>query len=249
MNDAQQGMTAGNGHGQCDAQSDAPPGEATIDEDVARRLREQAGTGRRRWWRRAAIALLVLGLGAGITVASSGGDQEGPRYESAAAERGELAVTVTATGRLEARETVDVGSEVSGRLLDVHVDFNDRVDEGQLLAEIDTTKLQARVREVEGQLRLALAELDGAKVDAELTARERDRGQTLADRGLTAAKTLDALVADAQRAKAAVDTARARAPCPRLLWRAGRPPRGRRGFWRRSDRGRPTFARGPVRGL
>ena len=211
MNEAQQGTTAGDEPNESNARSDAPPLDRPVDEDVARRLAEQVGSGRRRWWRRGAIALVVLGLGVGIAVSSSGDDADGPRYESAAAERGELAVTVTATGRLEARETVDVGSEVSGRLLDVHVDFNDRVEKGQLRAEIDTTKLQARVREVEGQLRLALAELKGAKVDAALTAAERERGTTLADRGLTSTKTLDALVADAQRAAAAVETARARA--------------------------------------
>lgn len=211
MNDAQQGTTAGDDSGQSNARSDAPPLPEPVDEDVARRLRAQTASGRRRWWRRGAIASIALALVAGVAMSTSGSEQDGPRYQSAAAERGELAVTVTATGRLEARETVDVGSEVSGRLLDVHVDFNDRVDRGQLLAEIDTTKLQARVREAEGQLRLALAELKGAEVDAELARRERDRGQTLAERGLTAAKALDALVADARRAEAAVETARARA--------------------------------------
>jgi HlyD family secretion protein len=192
------------------AMSEGPPPTAG-DEAIRRRLTEHAAGGRRRWLKRGAIAGTLLLLVGGLAFGRASGDDDGPKYQSAAAERGELAVTVTATGRLEARETVDVGTEVSGRVLGVHVDFNDHVTKGQLLAEIDTSRLTAGVRRAQGELRLARAELRGAKVDAELAASVRARADKLATRGLTSGEALDSAVARARRAAATVDTARARA--------------------------------------
>ncbi len=186
-----------------------PPEEA--DEDITTRLAEWSQQGRRRRWKRVAFVVAVVGALGGVTVLSSGGEDEGPTYETSPLQRGPLAVTISATGRLEAREQVDVGSEVSGRVLAVHVDHNDRVEKGQLLAEVDTTKLEARVREAQGRLRLAVSELRAARVDAELAQRDLGRSERLADKGLTATKALDAASSRWKRAKAAVGTARARA--------------------------------------
>lgn len=186
-----------------------PPEEA--DEEITTRLTEWSQQGRRRRWKRVGLVVALVGVLGGVSVLASGGDDEGPTYETSPLQRGPLAVTISATGRLEAQEQVDVGSEVSGRVLAVHVDDNDRVEKGQLLAEIDTTKLEARVREAQGRLRLAVSELRAARVDVELAQRDLGRSERLADKGLTATKTLDAASSRWKRAKAAVSTARAQA--------------------------------------
>src|SRR5690606_2576522 len=67
------------------------------------------------------------------------------RYQTAAARRGTLQETVTATGTLNPVDAVELGAEVTGKLVKVTVDVNDPVQEGQLLAEIDPEQLQARV--------------------------------------------------------------------------------------------------------
>ncbi len=75
--------------------------------------------------------LWLLGLGSNKAVA----------YVTEPAKRADIAMTVTATGTVQPINQVDVGSELSGRIKSVLVDFNDTVKVGDLLAEIDTTKL------------------------------------------------------------------------------------------------------------
>src|SRR5262249_54924976 len=88
----------------------------------------------------AALLLLVLLL----LALRSGGD--GMRYTTQSVKRGELTVTVTATGTLQPTNQVDVGSLISGIVLSVSADFNDTVKVGQELARLETTKLEAQVQ-------------------------------------------------------------------------------------------------------
>src|SRR5688572_18210207 len=64
-----------------------------------------------------------------------------PRYQTQPALRGDLKVTVSASGSLASLSTVEVGAEISGRVSSVHVSHNDRVKKGQLLAELDVEQL------------------------------------------------------------------------------------------------------------
>ena len=70
-------------------------------------------------------------------------------YTTAPVERGNVVARVTATGTLSARVTVQVGSQVSGRIAELKVDFNDPVKKGQLLARIDPRPLQIALRQAE----------------------------------------------------------------------------------------------------
>src|SRR3546814_12223748 len=65
------------------------------------------------------------------------------QYATQEVERGDLTVTVSATGNLKPINQVDVGSEQSGLITDVYVDVNDRVTKGQVLARLDTSRLLA----------------------------------------------------------------------------------------------------------
>jgi len=87
----------------------------------------------------ALVAVLILAGGVAVWLKSRGA--RGPQFVTAPVTRGDITVTVTATGNLQPINTVDVGSEISGTMAEVLVDFNDSVKKGQVLARLDTTKL------------------------------------------------------------------------------------------------------------
>ncbi len=80
-------------------------------------------------------------------------------FETVKVESGSITNTVTATGTLEAITTVEVGTQVSGILQHVYVDFNDNVKQGQLLARLDETSLRAQVEQSQSQVDQAQAQL------------------------------------------------------------------------------------------
>ena len=80
--------------------------------------------------------------------------------ETGIVKHGTISSTVTATGTLEAITSVDVGTQVSGIIENIYVDFNSTVKEGQLLARIDTTNLAAAVEQSQASLDNAKAQLD-----------------------------------------------------------------------------------------
>jgi HlyD family secretion protein len=71
--------------------------------------------------------------------------------------RGDLSVVVSATGNLNPTNSVDIGIEVSGTIKEIYVDFNDEVEIGQILAKLDTTKLQSEVDSLRASLTIAKA--------------------------------------------------------------------------------------------
>ena len=79
-----------------------------------------------------------------------GGDAT--KYVTQEVTRGGLTVTVTATGNLEPRNQVDIGSELSGTIRAVNADVNDEVKAGEVLAVLDTTRLRAQVLQAESSL-------------------------------------------------------------------------------------------------
>jgi HlyD family secretion protein len=85
------------------------------------------------------------------------GDRSATTFVTQEARRGNIVVTVTATGNLEPRNQVDIGSELSGTMRLVHVDVNDEVKAGQTLAVLDTTRLRAQVLQAESSLASAEA--------------------------------------------------------------------------------------------
>ena len=72
------------------------------------------------------------------------GDKQPIRYETQKASRGDIVARVTATGTLSALVTVQVGSQVSGRLIEINVDYNSPVKKGQVLAKIDPELFNAQ---------------------------------------------------------------------------------------------------------
>lgn len=134
------------------------------------------------------IALTALGL-AGCKPSGASGN----RYETTAVARGHLVQHVTASGTLSAVMSVDVGSQVSGKISALYVDFNSPVKKGQLVAEIDPTIYEAAQRQAEG-------ELASAKANVTLKRQNLERKKTLAP--LKAASQLDLDQATAELAQA-----------------------------------------------
>ena len=125
-------------------------------------------------------------------------------FRTAAAERGDLTVTVTATGTIQPLNQVDVGAEISGLIEAVHVDFNDRVALGQSLASLDKDQLSARVRQSQAQLTSAEAKVQEARAN-ELEARNNlKRAESLHAQGNVSEQSLDNANAAFARAQAAL---------------------------------------------
>jgi HlyD family secretion protein len=188
----------------------------TQTEDVAQTL-GLAGTKprRRRWWLWSGAAILV-----GIILLTALGRKPLPvKYVTQPAQRGNLVVTVSATGALEPLKKVDVGIEVSGTIESVAADYNDEVKVGQVLARLDTTRLEAQAQQNEAALEAARAKVLQAQAsvqeaEAQLArlnrVREMSGGKVPSQNDLdTATANLARYKADEESAKASVAQARA----------------------------------------
>ncbi len=111
------------------------------------------------------MSLILLTL---LFISKRGENKEALKYITQEVKRGDLLVTVTATGNLQALNQVDVGVEVSGTIEKIYVDYNQHVKKGQVLAKLDLSKFEAQVKRAEARLRAAQADLIKAKADFKL---------------------------------------------------------------------------------
>jgi HlyD family secretion protein len=154
----------------------------------------------------AALGLLALAGAAFLWTWDDAKDRT--RYRTATVERGDLTIKVTATGQLQPVTQVDVGTEVSGTIDRVEVDFNDRIRKGQVLARLDPQQFQARQRQ--SQAALSLAGVLEAQATVTETANKLQRVRNMMARRLSSQEELDTVAAAAGRAEAALAVARAR---------------------------------------
>lgn len=129
----------------------------------------------RRWIWAGVILVGLTGAGFGVRAALKPTNVIDPSKLSSV-ERGSIARSVVATGKIEPRATVEVKSKASGLVKKIYVNYGDSVTQGQILAELDKEELQARVRELKANLQAAqateesaVAALERNKVDAEGT--------------------------------------------------------------------------------
>jgi HlyD family secretion protein len=125
------------------------------------------------------VSLAVLLTVAGAWFYQRADAREAPLYRTAAVERGNLELTVSSTGSLSAVTTVSVGTQVSGQIDEIFVDFNDRVTKGQLLARIDPTLAEQSVAD-------AMATVESRRADFAAAQQEYERNRTLRTAGLVA---------------------------------------------------------------
>jgi HlyD family secretion protein len=129
------------------------------------------------------------------------------KYETSPIERGKIVAKVTASGSLSALVTVQVGSQVSGRIAALYADYNSTVKKGELIAKIDPQLFEASVAQARANYVAAEGNLAKAKAQALDAERQYKRSVTLAERKLIAQADLDTAQATADAAKAAVDAA------------------------------------------
>ena len=146
------------------------------------------------------IGVLVL---VGVTVAFSRGTTKIDPSKLAKVEKGDLAKSVVATGKVEPITKVEVKSKASGIVKKLYVEYGDRVKQGQLLAQLDKIEIEAQVEQSRAALQAAEANLKGAradyeraKVDAEgpdvpLLKRAYDRASGMAKDGVVSQSALD----------------------------------------------------------
>ncbi|MEP0828030.1 MAG: efflux RND transporter periplasmic adaptor subunit [bacterium] len=145
-------------------------------------------------------AIVIVVVGAAYLWSRNGSDKVSYRTEKI--DRGDIVVSISATGTLNAVTTVLVGSQVSGTISKIYVDYNSQVREGELLAQIDPTFLQATVSEQS-------ANVDRAQAQVNEAARNFERTKQLFEKSLISQAELDAAITSLETAQASLKQAEA----------------------------------------
>ncbi len=155
------------------------PGGSLLGHDGAR---DERGTGESAMNKAIVAVVVATLLGGGGWYAYKRYDAQtakGPQYKTTAVERGSISATVTATGTLSALVTVTVGSQVSGRLTEINVDFNSQVKKGQILAKLDPQLLQAAIAREQANVASAKGGLARSEANATSAQQQYDRAKAL----------------------------------------------------------------------
>jgi HlyD family secretion protein len=143
------------------------------------------------------LLVVVAGLAGGGIWYWKHQASDAPDYKTALVTRGDLVQAVTATGQINPVTNITVGSQVSGIISKIYVDFNSRVTNQQLVAQIDPSTYQAIVAQARGDLASAQAAEDLAKV-------EEERASALFTNSILAKSDYDSAIATAHQAEAMV---------------------------------------------
>ena len=162
-------------------------------------------------WKKPSVqaALVVLVLAGAGGWYKWGGKKPEPKWKTAAVEQGPVQVSVTATGTLQAVLTVQVGTQVSGTVSALYVDYNSQVKKGQVIARIDTTLLRAALSDAQSNLERTAAQERQA-------ASERKRSEALFAKGLISQSDLDQATANSSVAAANLSSSRAQVDRARI---------------------------------
>jgi HlyD family secretion protein len=187
-----------------------------------------------RWYRSKYLwfsVVMLAALGGVGTWRFLGVKADQPKYLFGSVDRGDIVMQVAANGALQAVTTVQVGSQVSGNILELYADFNSEVKKGQLLAKLDPAIFQAQVDQADATVRTSeatlnddsasiattRANLEKAKVDVLDRQRKFKRTKELSDQGLvtkddyeTAQANLDASLATQKATEAQIESTLAR---------------------------------------
>ena len=168
--------------------------------------------------RKVIIGIIILVIAAGAILAWSllkNNKNGAVKFRQEALAKGDIEAMVITTGTLNPVVTVEVGSQVSGKIADIFVDYNAQVKKGQLLAELDRSILEQRVQQNQANYLSAMAALEKAKVTLANLKKQYERSLSLFDKDLISFEEKDiaeanylGAKADLQRAEASVEQAR-----------------------------------------
>ena len=158
----------------------------------------------------------LIGILAAAVVAAGGAwlawgrsADRAPPQAGAVVQKGDLEDTVSATGTLQPRDYVDVGTQVSGQVKKLHVEIGDRVERGQLLAEIDSTVYQTRVEATQAQLKNQQAQLAERQANLRLAEQKAQRQANMMREQATTAEAVQVAQAELAAARAQINSLKA----------------------------------------
>ncbi|MGD2245947.1 MAG: efflux RND transporter periplasmic adaptor subunit [Candidatus Aminicenantes bacterium] len=155
------------------------------------------------------VALTVTGIVLGLTVFNNGnGSSE--KYKKEAVDRGNIEALVVTTGTLNPVTIVDVGSQVSGEIEEISVDFNSRVKAGQVIAQLEQSQFISRVNQDKANYQSAVASLEKAKVTYENLQKKYERALSLFEKDLMSFEEKETIETNYYGAKADIQSAEAR---------------------------------------
>jgi macrolide-specific efflux system membrane fusion protein len=164
----------------------------------------------------AAMKKAWIGILAAAAVSAAGtwyafgrGTERAQPLTTAVVQKGDLEDTVSATGTLQPRDYVDVGTQVSGQLRTLHVEIGDRVEPGQLLAEIDPTVYRARVEATQAQLKNQQAQLAERQANLRLAEQKAQRQANMMREQATTAEAVQVAEAELAAARAQINSLKA----------------------------------------
>ncbi len=138
------------------------------------------------------------------------GKEEGDLYKKEAIKKGTVEALVVTTGTLNPVTIVDVGSQVSGKIQNLYVDFNSLVKKGQILVELDPELFETRVQQNKANYNSMVAALEKSKVTLENTAKRHDRTKALFEKELVSFEEMDSSEVAYFNAQADLKSAEAR---------------------------------------
>lgn len=161
------------------------------------------------------IALVVLGAGTWYLF-FAGAAARTVSYSTAAVDRGNVEVSVSSSGAVSPLVTVTVGSQVSGQITQLLVDFNSKVKNGQLLAVIDPATFKSKMQSADADLTVQQATIGSkevavstANVNQEQAQRDYDRAKSLSTKGLVSTNDLEKALNTLEQAQNSVKIAQA----------------------------------------
>lgn len=154
------------------------------------------------------LIVLLLALGAGAYTILDSKETKKVSYETQVIHRGTIEETVSSTGTIQAKGSVEVLTQLTGTIEAVYADFNDRVRKGQLLAELDKSMLLLSLREQEAALRKAKAKVEEAQATNDKNLQLQKRNLISEADLLTSRTNLESLKADLESTQVAYEKAR-----------------------------------------
>ncbi|MBC3910399.1 efflux RND transporter periplasmic adaptor subunit [Undibacterium sp. NL8W] len=150
------------------------------------------------------IVLLLSGVAAAMYYQKEHGKpkEEEPKYKTAVVDKGNITQTVTASGTLNPVALINVGSQVSGTVVELKADFNDRVKQGQVLLKLDPTIFNAQIKQSE-------ASLASAEASKRLAQANLERNQKLVAQNYISGTAMDQAKREVEVADANIKLARA----------------------------------------
>ncbi|MGB7295001.1 MAG: efflux RND transporter periplasmic adaptor subunit [Candidatus Aminicenantales bacterium] len=168
------------------------------------------------------VLVIITGVILGLTVFKNGKNGQ-VKYRTEKLAKGDIEAVVTTSGTVNPITMVEVGSQVSGKIANLYVDYNSKVEKGQILAELDLSTFETRVNQSQANYQSALASLEKAKVTLDNLQKQYQRALSLFEKELISYEERDIAEAnylgaktDLQRADASVEQAKSQLESSKL---------------------------------